>query len=99
MQECRPCIGDRITGLKRGYEGLEPCSDVIAAVAACRSNLASVPKTWRDGAAFAAKKMFFEDSNKISFYPLNFLMTFISHRKLQANKYTAKMALPLQVRG
>jgi len=36
--------------------------------------------------------IFFKDSRKISFYPLNFPMTFLCQRKLQQNKNTAKIA-------
>src|SRR6218665_3391689 len=44
------------------------------------------------GAALAAKNFFSKIPEKISFYPQNFLMTFLSHRKLQQNKYTTTMA-------
>jgi len=48
-------------------------------------------RRWR-GAALAAKKCFFKDSKKISFYPL---MTFFSHRKLQQNKGTIILINPI----
>src|SRR6218665_212246 len=47
------------------------------------------------GAVLGAQNCFSKISEKISFYPQNFLMTLFSHgkyRKLQQNKYIAKIA-------
>ena len=55
---------------------VEPCADVIVSAAASQSILvgggcAPGPKK----SALAAKKCFFKDSQKMSFYPQNFLIT------------------------
>jgi len=57
---------------------VEPSADVI--VSARPSIL--VGGGAKKFAGVAAKKCFFKDSRKISFYPKNFLITFFSHRKL-----------------
>ena len=52
------------------------------------------------GAALAAKKYFSNVSDKISFYPQNFLMTFFSHRpKIGNKKVHSKKMVSRQISG